>query len=237
MDVISIIFIVILLLFIILCTVKGFIRSIIFFGKDIISFLAAITLCRPLADLLMNLPTAKSSEQGMMAWLQKQGPLFSETIYPGNTDPIVEALKSLSIPEFVAKAITNQIASTIPQGGINLSETIATALVYIILCVISFILIIIVVRILFFILNKFIKGIFKTLPEIKTIDRLFGAILGTIIAIIIIDGVCFVFMGIISLPGLESIATYLQTTMKLEESTFTLSKFFYEHNILLYIFS
>ncbi len=236
MDIFSIIFLVILAFFIFFCGIKGFIRSIISFSKGIVSFIIATILCRPFANFLMNLPTSKSSENGIISWLIKQSPKFNQIVYPGDYEVISDALKSLSIPGFLSDIIGKSVNNTLPSEGIILSESIAQSIMYLILSVISFVILIIAIRFLLFILRRSIKGILDNLPTIKKIDRIIGIIFGIIVSVFVIDGICFVLMGLISIPGLDSFAKFINNTMQLNTNTFTISKFFYEHNILLLIF-
>ncbi len=237
MDIFSIIFLIIFIFFAIFGTVKGFLRTFLFFAKGLIALAVAYLLCNQLASLLIKLPFVESAENGFISWLNQQGTLFSTRIYPGQEDLIVEALKSISIPEFLAKIIANNSKDMITNEGIILSETIAFKIISLILITISFIIILVLTRILLFLLKKFLDGLFEALPAIKSIDRIFGLVFGIFMGILIIDTICFTLTGLISIPFLKPLKTFMTNQMKLGTNEFTLSKFMYEHNLLLYILS
>lgn len=235
MDIFSIIFLIIFFFLAILGAYKGFLRTFLFFAKGIIALVIAYLLCNQLADLLIKLPFVESMENGFISWLNQKGTLFSTRIYPGQEDLVVDALKSIAIPEFLAKIIANNSKDMITSEGIILSETISFKIISLIMVTISFIIILIVTRVLLFLLRKIMKHIMESLPAVKSIDRIFGLIFGIFLSIIIIDTICFVLTGLISIPFLETLKNYMTSQMKLGTNKFTISKFFYEHNLLLYI--
>ncbi len=237
MDFFSIIFLIIFFFFAIFGTIKGFLRTLLYFINGIIALFVACLFCNQLADILIKLPVVVNAESDLISWLNQQGTLFSTRIYPGQEDLIVEALKSISIPEFLAQIIANNSKDLITNEGIILSETIGFKIISLIVIIISFVILLILTRLLLFLVKKFIDRMFDTLPAVKSVDRLFGFVFGCLLAIIIINTTCFILTGLIAIPFFEPLKTFMTSQMKLGTTEFTISKYMYEHNLLLYILS
>ena len=238
MDIISCIFIIIIVLFVILGLVRGFLRSLLSSAKGLISFVLALLLCSPVASLFSNASFVISGENAINNWLCSTSELFAVRMVPGHKDELLVALKTLSIPDFLASFLADRIDTQIPPEGIELGVTVANSLMNIVLMVASFIILVIVIRLLLLILRKFTKGLVDRLPTIKVIDRVFGVIFGLFMSIIVIDVICIIFTGIMSAPFLTDFANVLKNQMALENpDAFTLSKYFYENNLILKIVS
>lgn len=237
MDYISLIFVLIFVIFMILGFAKGFIRTLLLFSKGLIAIILASLLCKAFANLLYNIPVFASQENGIISWLISKNTIFSETVYPSDSELIKQALSSLSIPSFISSSIANNVVKTIPESGMVLSKAIARSLMSLYLNGLSFIILVIIFRLILFILRKFINALFDSLPTIQKIDRIFGLAFGFFLGLCFTSLICFLFTGIISTNLIEPFATFLKNQMKLEQDTFTLSKFLYEHNFLMFLFS
>lgn len=234
MDIISCIFIIILLFFIIFGLISGFLRSLLHYAKGIVSFVVALLLCKPIASLFFNASWALSGKAAINEWLCNTNSLFAQTFYPDQTERVLEAIKSLFIPNFFASFLADKITPSIPSEGIALGVSLADSLMNILIMVAAFIIILIVVRLLLIIISKFTKGLMDKLPGVKMVDRVLGLILGLFMGILVIDVICAIFTGIMSVPFFEGISNGLKQQMALDNpDTFTLSKYFYENNLLL----
>lgn len=238
MDIISCIFIVLILAFILFGFIKGFLRSLLYYARGILSFFIALIFCQPLANLFQSLSFVQQGKITIQEWLYNQNTLFRQTFYPEEREKVLDALKSLSIPDFFASFLADKITPSIPSGGIELGVTVADALMMTLLTIFSFIILIIAVRILLMILRRFTKMLLNRLPTIKIIDRIFGLLLGAFIGIVVVDFICILFTGIMSVPFFDNFSMILNEQMALnQEQEFRISKFFYENNLLLKLFA
>lgn len=234
MDIISIIFIIIIIFFTIFGLAKGFIKTILIFSKGIISFIVASVFCSSLGSLLMLLPFVNSWNTSFATSLENKSIIFSQTVYADDTDLISSALNELNIPSFLSNILAKKIE--IPSTGAVLSTCISSQLIHMIMVLIAFIILLIGTRLILFILRKIISKIVESVSPLKFLNRTLGGILGCIMGLVIIWVTCYVFSILITIPALESFSNYLTSQMKLDSNTFTISKFFYEHNLLLYFF-
>ncbi len=234
MDVVSCVFIVILLGFIIFGAVTGLLRSLLHYAKGLISFILALLLCRPVASLFSNLPIVQEGQNNIYSWLCSVNPIFSTTFHPDQREAVLDALKSLYIPDFLASFLADKITPSIPLEGIELGTSVASTLMMLFLTIICFIILIIVIRLLLILIRRFIKGLLDKLPAIKTVDRVLGALLGVVFGIFIIDILCIAITGITSVPFFNDMSNWFADQMALNNpEQFRLSKFFMENNLVL----
>ncbi len=237
MDILSAIFLIIILIFLLVGTLNGFIKTLLIFSKGIVSYLIASLFSKPLANLLLKLPFTNSAKNGISNWIISINPSFGETIMPNQSDKVYESMKSLPLPNFITKALATNITSSIPSEGITIANEVSYQILLLLFTILSFIILIVATRILLQLFSSIIKKFIDSLHGIKVIDRIFGIVLGLFLGICIVDLICICLTGIMNTPFLSSWGNALIDIMKLNEDNFTISKFMYEHNLLLFIIS
>lgn len=135
-------------------------------------------------------------------------------------------VSSLGFPKFMQNSI-NKTVSGMTEIKNNVMEVVTDAVTLMILKVLSVILLFLLVKIFVFLLLKLLEGLFN-LPGLKTINRLLGAGLGIINALLLVYAVC----GAVSLFAPADKLVFIEETVK---NTYIL-KYFYENNLLMTLF-
>lgn len=237
-DIISIIYVVIILLFALVGLKRGFFKTLVSFIKSVVSLVLSFFLCKPLAQLLMSGSLGLKLQDVLLNSFNNQGGIFLTAITESNKSEVVSsALQQINIPNILNGYLTNLVSNYIPTTGegITVANALSSTISYYILIVISFILISIAVAILCFVLRK-IFAVIEQIPIISSLNKIGGLLL---------NGVCgFIFVCIISfaltivMPLNETLSNWLSDTMMLNDSlVFTISKYFYEQNFLVKIFA
>lgn len=147
----------------------------------------------------------------------------------GKDATISDVLVSMGIPKFFA----NMFAANIEVGETVdvLATNIAHFFSHIIMVIISFFILFVGVFLVAFLL-KIITTVLRGNAIIKTIDGILGMALYFCLMMIFV----YVVFAILRLLGhyefFENCQKFLDVDMKLNENTFRLSKFFYQHNVI-----
>ncbi len=237
MDVVSIVFFITIAISVLFCAFRGLIKSIITYISGILSLVLSAVFCRPFSRLFHAFSFVGDCENNIYNWLICKDEVFSQTIYKDSGDLTNKALESLNVPSLVRPVLSSKILENIPNEGAVIGTFVAQLLVSFMLVIISFFLLFLLFRLLFFILKKLLCSITESSQVLRSTDRIFGALFGLFIGIIYVDVMCFAISGIIALPFLENVSDWLIKTMELNSNEFTLSKFFYNHNLISYVLS
>ena len=235
MDLVSIVFIAVIILFIIIGIIKGFAASVIDFLGQIIILIVAYLLTNVLTPIVANISIFTSFKSSIYNALLDFNPLFGELFYKDNPEAINQAVQSLKIPSIISPFISNEIIKIIPDEGIIIGEAISSLLIQIICSIICFALIYLILRLSLVLIKKLFKSIISNIKPIKKIDRLLGAVLGLFIGIISVNIICLILTLTMSIPLLEEFNLFVINQMQLNSDTWTLSKYMYQNNLLLLI--
>ncbi len=235
-DVISIIFLVIILLYGFIGYKRGLFKTLTSAFKNIIAFIVALLLCIPLGKLLANTGMGTNLSNWLNDFLiSKNEALFNVALTEANKEELaLQALNALNLPTLLSgllvKSLTSIIAS-IGTIGITLGEALATSLTSYIFMGICFVILFIIVRLLVILLNK-LFGALEKIPLIKAVDKTLGVVLSVLKGALLILVITYVFTFIVPLDNCFS--NFLVNQMALgDDHVFTISKFLYEKNFLL----
>lgn len=229
-DTLSIIYLVGLLILVLIGLFRGFIKSFFGFIKVIVSTVVAALLSKPVADFMKDKSFILSWQNKLETTLASKGEIFATTYSAEHFD---EAFSKLNLPNIVKDLLLKIINYLVPEMSESFASVIARSVIYYSLIVASFVIIYILVRIVFaLIIHIFDKHAQKSAP-INTINKVLGMAMYLIIGLLIIGGVNYVFTFFISSES--GISSWLISTMHLEDDTFTVSKFLYQHNTLLWM--
>lgn len=237
-DLVSIIYLVIIALSVFLGIKRGLFKTLTSLIKDILSFVLSVFLAKPVTMLLVNSNIGSKLSLKFETLLIEKNPIFETIITESNKDKLIElTLQQLNLPikivELFAKLLSNSIDLE-SVSEVTIASSIAPTITYYIFLVISFILIFIIVRLLVRLLNRLFKS-FEQIPLIKVVNKLCGGLLGVVIGFLL---VCLISYGLTFVIPLDlPISNWLINNMKLNEETFTISKYLYNENILLIIIS
>ena len=107
MDLVSIVFIAVIILFIIIGIIKGFAASVIDFLGQIIILIVAYLLTNVLTPIVANISIFTSFKSSIYNALLDFNPLFGELFYKDNPEAINQAVQSLKIPSIISPFISN----------------------------------------------------------------------------------------------------------------------------------
>ncbi|MHB8962977.1 MAG: CvpA family protein, partial [Saccharofermentanales bacterium] len=161
------------LVFIVLLTVigifKGFVRMIVDLFSGIIAFIAAVLLSGPISAALGDLSLFDSSKEKVRTFFLDHAADASETVG--------KAVAKLEIPEFIKSLILKDAGDPAALIG-NGVDALADKVFMMMLTAVVFIVIMVIVRIVFFILEKSIEGIFRKVKLLNATNKILGGALG-----------------------------------------------------------
>lgn len=235
-DYITIAYIVIALICIIAGISSGFFKVLLGLLKGVISLVAAFILTKPITTLIVDKTSVTNGFfEKIQTWILSKGDSFSAVVNAENfEESLSKGLTEMNVPTFLHTFITKISSKYFNlDTDIQLGECIAKAIVYLSAMAIIFIILLIIFRIIIGILKRIFAKI-NDIPILGGINRLLGAAVGLVFGILIIAVVSWGLTFIVAIPG--NVSEFLTTQMKLGEDTFTLSKWFFEHNILKWAF-
>lgn len=236
MDWISIVFITTIIIFIIIGIIKGFARSVIDVAGELILLLSSCLLIKPISMIIEKIDIFINLKNTIYSNLLNINHLFGESFSKNNPEEISKALQELNIPELLNTLLTKQIINLISDNSnFILGEILSSLLLKIGITIICFIVIYLILKIVLIIVKIIIKKLIKSIKPIKKIDKFLGATLGLFVGIIVTNVLCLLITTIIGIPLFENINNIIINEMCLNNDTFTLSKFIYEHNLLLFL--
>ena len=225
-DLLSIIFIAILILFAIIGLKRGFFKTVLSLLKGVLSFFVSIFIARPFGALLSKTSIAQNASNNLVAKLVEKGGIFALQY---NESLNNDTFNSLNMDENLEKLIVKLIAKVFPsiEDGQKVADIIGPCIIYAVCIAIAFVLSFILLRIVVSILGKMFKGLERS-KLIKFTNRLLGCALNIVIGLCLIGIATYVFTLIIPLDNNASV--WLTETMHLNEDVNTISKYFYMHN-------
>lgn len=232
-DIVSIVYIVIVLIFMCVGIKKGFFKTLIALVKNILSFVFAAFLSDPIAKLLINSSLGNSLNSKLLEFFNSKGSLYTTTVTEESLHELItNGLNSIHLPESVHPTVFNAINKMVDISGneYTVGEVLAQCVSYFVFLVVAFLILFIIIRIITGILNKLFESL-EQVPVIDSVNKLLGAVINAAIGILF---VCLISYGLTFVIPLDnSVSTWLIETMKLNENdVFTISKFFYQNNFL-----
>ena len=226
-GIIDIILILLILLSLFIGFKKGFLKKAIGLIGLFVALAVAFVFCKQLAGAfessgMIYKPIFENIKNNVL-----EAEIFQNA--GGSTASISDVLVSMGIPRFFA----NMFAGNISDGATVefVANNIAHFFAHIITVIISFIILFIGVFI-FAILLKILTTILRGNAIIRTIDGILGMVLYFCLFMIAV----YVIFAIMRLLGhfefFAGFQKFLDVDMKLNEDTFRLSKFFYQHNVI-----
>ena len=231
MGVIDSVVIIIFLIFMIIGFVKGFTKQTLSSFAWLIALVAATSLCKIAAAMLMNTSIAGEVEMKLSNWIiLKCGEGAAQM---GVSEAgVSEILSSLGLPYFMHPLLTNSIDfNALSDTSIStfLSESITNYLFLGGCYLIIYLLVFLVVKILAKAFGDAVKG-----SPFSFIDRILGLIWGAVKATFIISILMLLISLILNLP-ITAVNEWITTDMNLGTEEFGVSKFIFEHNPILMI--
>jgi len=226
MDIIIVVIIVILT---IIGWKSGFLLKVIKLASSLFGLIASILLARPFSTVL-----DKWFGEGIALKIEE---FLLERISNGDAQATEEniriALADMALPEFIMDWIIDKVNT---QETITaFVDTLTPLLKSLILLLIAFV-VLFFGSMLVFMLLKVLAKMITSIPVIKQVDKVLGAIFGLFKAVVLIYVVLFLIGLLMPVPAINDLlGGFLTTDMQLETEEFRLSKWLYDNNVLKYI--
>ncbi len=230
-DKITIIFLILLVAFIVIGIVRGFLFSLLSLAGFLIAVACAFLLSKPIGDALTNSSIGTSMQGSIYDWILTKSnyaayPLSQELA----EDLLPEMLKEIGIPNFLNSFIITLILPYIPEVATEpIGQYIAHGVANIALVVISFLVLLIVFSIALLFLKRFAKGVNK-IPVVGLVNRLLGAVFGLAMGVVFLIVVSYGLNFVALIPGAnEWLVSELRLT---DSSSWSFAKMLYEQNVI-----
>lgn len=208
---------------------SGFLLKVIKLASSLFGLIASILLARPFSNVLDN-------------WFGDQIYARVETflldrIANGNAlateENVREAFEGMALPNFIVEWVVNKINAQ--ETILSFIDSVTPLLTSLILLFIAFISLFFG-SMLVFLLLKILAKMITSIPVIKQIDKVLGAIFGLFKAAVLVYVVLFLLGLLIAVPAVNDlIGTFVIEDMQLQTDSFRISKWLYDNNILKYI--
>ena len=230
-DKITIIFLILLVAFIVIGIVRGFLFSLLSLAGFLIAVVCAFLLSKPVGDALTNSSIGTSMQGSIYDWILTKSnyaayPLSQELA----KEMLPEMLNEIGIPNFLNSFIISLILPYIPEVATEpIGQYIAHGVANIALVVISFLVLLIVFSIVLLFLKHFAKGVNK-IPVVGLVNRLLGAVFGLAMGVVFLIVVSYGLNFVALIPGAnEWLVSELRLT---DSSSWSFAKMLYEQNVI-----
>lgn len=224
----DIILIAVIAFFIILSAKKGFLSA----SKNIISLVLTAVLFfsfqSAVLDFLKDSPLGDNIRTSVSQNITKtyEAEQLPEDADTTDTDQALAICKALSLPKFLSDSIETTLTE-MSEIKNNVLEVITDTITLLILRLISLLILFAAVKIFVFLALKILESLFE-LPGLKAINRLLGAVLGILNALLAVYIICGLISLLVPTNNLEAVQDAVNSTYIL--------KYFYDNNLLLSLF-
>lgn len=214
------------IIFVVIGWKKGFLLKIVEMASGIFGLLGSIILARPFSTILDKW-IGEAVGLKINEYLLSRTDLFSQGLNEVN---VRAAFEGMSLPTFMVDWIVESI--DFDQVTLSIIEVVQPFVKSLALLVIAFIVLFFGSMVIFFIL-KILAKLVTSIPFIKQVDKVFGALFGLLKVAALIYVLLFVLALLITIPAINGlIGDFLAVDMQLGTEQFRLSKWLYDNNIL-----
>lgn len=230
-GILDIVLVIAIIVFAIVGWKKGFLVTIVKMASSIFGIVASILLARPFSPVVDSL-VGEEIGTAITNYLTEKMSVIAGEITPGTIRTAVDNAFP-TFPEFLREWIAGAISPDLIDNTLSsLVDSIQPAIKSVALLVISFIVLFFGSIILFFVL-KILAKLITSIPVIREIDKVLGVIFGLVKVMAAIYILLFILGLLLTLPGIDNlIGEFVRVDMQLGETSFRLSKWFYDNNIL-----
>lgn len=213
---------------------KGFVEQFISIISHFVGITFSILFAKPLANIIKKLSLGVNIRQKIDTYFISKSPEISE-IFISTDEALMENIQKLGFPKFINNFLFDSLKDLFGVDNVKqtLLDVISPFCTSIILLIISFLILLFGSKILFLIIRLLVKY-FKNIKLIEIIDSVFGVFISIIkfyIFITIIFALLHLFLEIPSIY--QEIYPFLEIDMQLSTDKFRISKYFYEHNLII----
>ena len=216
--------------------------GLIYFGWKSVFLLKVIKLASSLFGLIASILLARPFSNVLDTWFgdhiyERVETYLLDRIANGNalaTEANVrEAFEGMALPDFIVEWVVNKVNAQ--DTILSFIDSVTPLLTSLILLFIAFISLFFG-SMLVFLLLKILAKMITSIPVIKQIDKVLGALFGLFKAAVLIYVVLFLLGLLITVPAVNDlIGSFVIEDMQLQTDSFRISKWLYDNNILKYI--
>lgn len=242
-DLMSIIFILIILLVGIIGYFKGFFSLLLSIAKGLVASLIASFLCNPLGSLLYSTGLGDTISNKVDASLVAQNEVYKMEITSDIEESIVngyinDGINGLSLPGVIkncVRDITNDIDFVAEGETKTVGRILGDSIADFICTTIAFIILVIALFIVLSLLQRLFRNI-NFIPVVGPLNRILGGLLGIFLAFMVIGLCCYIISFVITLPGdfPAKLKDIIGLTPGAEKDTF--ARFCYDYNVLRWVY-
>ncbi len=195
---------------------KGFVRMIVDLLSNIVSFIAAVLLSRPIAGAIQDFAIFDGMKKGIQEFFTNNADLASKNVS--------QTIDGIILPKFIKDFILKDFPDT-AQAVNSGAQALAERIFYLMLLAVICIAIFIIVRVAFYFVETAIEKVFKKIKVLDMTNKFLGAFFG------IADAILFVYV-ILAIAAL--LASQLPGITRMVSESAVVSKFYF-NNLLLMI--
>jgi uncharacterized membrane protein required for colicin V production len=166
MNTADIVMIVFILLMLVIGFSKGFVKMAIGLLTGIAAFIASAFLARPIANALREFAIFDGAKSAIQKFFTDKSDAATKTI--------AQTVNDIVMPDFMKQSLLKDFpnpSQTLKAGA----DTLADKVFFLMLMCIAFVLLLIVIRIVFFIIEKSMESAFKKIKILDATNRILGA--------------------------------------------------------------
>ncbi len=235
-DLLTIIFLLVILINVISGLVKGFIKELISFFGFFIVLILSFLLCKPVGSLFNGWFGASFSNP-IYSFLIGKAPQFGEVM----TQEVAQAnlpdmLTSAGIPSFlgfIKDPIVKYVVGCIPAESPELAvgQYVANSLALLACSAIAFIALMIIFGIALIVIKRLTRKI-NRVPVLGWLNRLLGAILGIAAGIIVVAGIGSILAMISNIDFMQNILVNILKVPLGDDTRWSFAKLFIENDFI-----
>ena len=234
-DILTIIFLVVIVINLIIGIAKGFFKELISFFGFFLVLIGAYLLCKPVGNLLYGVFGGAISNP-IYDFLAGKNAGFAEVMTRSAAESqLPDLLNSIKIPSFFHSIFIKYIVGCIPEVDAEVSLAVgkytANSIGLLACTAIAFLAVAIVLLVILYIIKRLTRKI-NGVPIIGWLNRLLGGVLGLLAGLIIVAGIGSLLS---MLTGISFINTTLIDVLKVplgDDTRWSFAKLFIENDIV-----
>ena len=232
-DILTLIFLAIILLNLFMGLVRGFLKELISFFGFFLVLLGAFLLCKPIGGLFNNL-FGNAFASPIYNFLVGKSDQFAQVMtQEAANEALPSLLSGIKVPSFLQAPIIKYVVGCIPAESPELAvgTYVANSMALLACSAIAFIAVAIVLIIVLVIITKLTKKI-NHVPVLGWLNKLLGALLGILAGIVVVAGIGSL---ISMMSGMEFMQKFLVETLKVpleDPNRWSFAKVFIENDLI-----
>ena len=242
-DLMSILFIIIIILTAVIGYFKGFFSLLLSIAKGIIATLIASFLSNPLGSLIYSTGLGNTISNKVETSLIEQNEVYAFEITEETDEALMnvqiqDAINSFKVPSVIKRSINNIIEdrSELAEGETTtIGKIVGHGVGDFVCTTIAFVLLVLALFIVLCLVQRLFRNV-NIIPIVGPLNRFLGGALGIVLAFMVIGLCCYIISFIITLPGEfpQKLSDLMGVTPGMERNSF--ARFCYDYNALRWVY-